>query len=266
MEKVKEKILERKKELERLLRIMEKERHHYPEGSLKVIARGDHVQYYQRIKHNRSTDQTRYLKKSESGLVHGLAQKEYDEALRKLVEKELWGLNQMLRYYPEEHAEDAYRQLLKWKQVLVEPFVVPEEIYVEQWLSETFRRKEFLTDDSSEFITDRGERVRSKSEIMIANALYKNELAYHYERPMFLGDATIYPDFTILKMPERSEIIWEHLGMMDDEMYAANAVRRVNDYEREGYGLGDSLLITMETRACPLSSKQVERVIARHFG
>ena len=73
----------------------------------------------------------------------------------------------------------------------------------------TFRRFVFLEevgagsqirnadDDMSNYITDAGERVRSKSELVIANLLYKNNIPYMYECPLKINNNTVYPDFTV---------------------------------------------------------------------
>lgn len=46
---------------------------------------------------------------------------------------------------------------------------------------------------------------------------------------------TVYPDFTILKMKERREIIWEHFGMMDKPDYQEAAIKKLSRYYENGY-------------------------------
>lgn len=48
-------------------------------------------------------------------------------------------------------------------------------------------------------LTNRGERVRSKSEKIIADCFFRKGIPYKYECPLYLkGLGIIYPDFTIL--------------------------------------------------------------------
>lgn len=69
--------------------------------------------------------------------------------------------------------------------------------------------------------TDRGELVRSKSELLIANLLHDLGLAYDYEAPFTGADGrTVRPDFTVVTDLGES-VIWEHLGMLTDPRYAA---------------------------------------------
>ena len=50
--------------------------------------------------------------------------------------------------------------------------------------------------------------MRSKSEVIISNALREYNIPYLYEKPVTLGkEVTVYPDFTILKLKERREIM-----------------------------------------------------------
>ncbi|MEE3440399.1 MAG: hypothetical protein VZR07_10670, partial [Ruminococcus sp.] len=56
------------------------------------------------------------------------------------------------------------------------------------------------------FETQRGEIVRSKSEVIIADALYYANIPYHYEKPIKVGDRVIYPDFTVLNVKTSLQI------------------------------------------------------------
>ena len=119
--------------------------------------------------------------------------------------------------------------------------------------------------DQYGFITKCGVKVKSKSELIIADNLYYNNIPYKYERPMKLKGIVVHPDFTILNTKTRREVIWEHFGMMDNPEYAQTAVRKKQDYNFEGYFEGDNLIITMETKNAQLNSKQIEMIIQRKF-
>ena len=68
--------------------------------------------------------------------------------------------------------------------------------------------------------------VRSKNEVLIAEALYAAGLEFWYEKRLELvvksGDGyntdVEYPDFTI-RLPDGSIVYWEHFGMMDKKDY-----------------------------------------------
>ena len=108
--------------------------------------------------------------------------------------------------------------------------------------------------------------MRSKSELIIADLLYKEGVPYRYEYPLYLnGLGRIYPDFTVLNTKERKELHWEHLGMMDDAEYAENALRRIAVYEKNGIFPGENLILTHETRKNPLDQKIIKMMIANYL-
>ena len=107
-----------------------------------------------------------------------------------------------------------------------------------------------------------GVRVRSKSEVIIADALDRAGIPYRYEFPTSVkGWGTLYPDFTCLRPSTREEVIWEHFGLMGEPDYAENAVQKLAHYAASGYTIGKNLIATFESAATPLSVKQVQAYI-----
>ena len=65
-----------------------------------------------------------------------------------------------------------------------------------------------------------GTRVRSKSELTIANMLFTNNVPYIYECPYFFDGEILRFDFTALSTVDyESEVVVEHQGMMDLDSY-----------------------------------------------
>ena len=67
--------------------------------------------------------------------------------------------------------------------------------------------------------TSRGEAVRSKSEVIVANSLDGKKIAYQYEQPLELDGITKYPDFTIEDDDSGVTYYWEHCGILRDPAY-----------------------------------------------
>ena len=67
--------------------------------------------------------------------------------------------------------------------------------------------------------TARGELVRSKYEVIIANLLHANRIDYRYEEPLEIDGLTKLPDFTIEDDNTGEKYYWEHLGMLSDGVY-----------------------------------------------
>lgn len=86
--------------------------------------------------------------------------------------------------------------------------------------------------------TGRNELVRSKSEVIVADALADVlaplGLEYGYEVPLtFAGEFPRRPDFTIAR-PGKPTIYWEHLGMLDLAGYRADWTARKKWYAHHG--------------------------------
>ena len=79
--------------------------------------------------------------------------------------------------------------------------------------------------------TERGDLVRSKSELVIADKLYGRGVEYVYEQPLVLPNGhTRYPDFTIADHARGVTFYWEHLGMLDDPGYRARWEKKREEY------------------------------------
>jgi len=101
-------------------------------------------------------------------------------------------------------------------------------------------------------LTSTGVAVRSMSELVIAEALTGAGLIYEYERPLKLGGSTRYPDFTIDDEISGRRILWEHLGMLDNEGYWRSWQQKLAWYRANGVlpesegGGPEGMLVTSE--------------------
>jgi hypothetical protein len=112
------------------------------------------------------------------------------------------------------------------------------------------------------YMTTLGTRVRSKSELNIANTLERLGVAYRYEQKMYVNGRTLYPDFTIL-LPNRDTLIWEHNGLMDNIDYVERAHLKTYDYERAGFRQHRNLIITYEEDI--REPEQIERIVEKYY-
>ncbi len=109
--------------------------------------------------------------------------------------------------------------------------------------------------------TERGEMVRSKSELVIANMLFRMGVPYEYERPLDGENipGRLRPDFSFVD-PAGDLLIWEHLGLLvrDDYRKAWNWKR--DWYEKNGYSEGKNLFTTADDERGGLDSTVVKAV------
>ncbi|MDD7025068.1 MAG: hypothetical protein PUI37_09435, partial [Oscillospiraceae bacterium] len=136
---------------------------------------------------------------------------------------------------------------------------------VTRWYEEEYQGKEFQ-EGTVGILTEKGERVRSKSEKILADFFYKRNILYKYEKPLYLkGYGTVYPDFTFLSKKTRKEIYWEHEGMIDKQEYARSAVRKIESYQKNDIYPGDRLILTFETEQRVLDSKEIEGLVNKYL-
>ena len=223
-----------------------------PDGTLRINKNKNHISYYRC--HADGNKNGTYLSVKENDLVKSLAQKSYDRKILHAAEKELYLLQRLEKSNSEPCAEEIYARMSSHRQKLVTPINLPDEEYIYQWKSQLFAPKGFA-ENVPEHYTSRGERVRSKSEILIADTLTDMNIPYLYEKPLCLGSTIIHPDFTILQVHTRRTLFLEHFGMMDDPEYANAAVSRIHLYIRHGILPGDRLIMTFETKSSPLNMK-----------
>ena len=234
-----------------------------PDGKLLFRRYGNKVYYFCRTDAGDTTG--KYIKTNEHAFAAALAQKDYDEKVLKLAQEELHHIQPLLKQYEKGQIETVYDKLQMPRQKLIQPIVIPDEQFVRDWQSVSYEKKGF-SDHAPEYFTAKGERVRSKSEIIIADTLRRNGIPYRYEFPLKLkGSGIIHPDFTVLNIRLRKVFLWEHFGMMDASEYSEKALERITNYEKNGYYPGSHLIITYETSSHPLRTKLIEELISHYL-
>ena len=262
MEQIRKLLEERKEYLLRLKSEKEKSLRTAPEGMLRVCSSRNRVQYYQRT--DPKDFNGIYIKEKDAWLARGLAQKDYDQKILKVIENELEYIEKYLSSDSVQSAEQVYERLHKERQKLICPIRETDEQYVQKWKAIEYEGKGFA-EDAPEFYTNRGERVRSKSEKMKADKLKRLGVPYRYEAPLYLGrNCVLHPDFTVLNIRTRKEYYYEHFGMMDKPEYVESALKRIELYEKNGIFPGDNLLFSWETMAMPLNMRIVETMLRRY--
>lgn len=251
---------------EQLIKICNEKRNalqNVPEGSLRISSSRNRVQYY--LRNDPKNFVGSYIAKKDLPMVQQLAQKEYDKKILTSAEQEIHAIDQYLKECPKRYVEEVYESMHIEKQKLVIPILETVEQFVKKWQQNSYEGKTFA-EDAPALFTAKGERVRSKSEVIIADLLEREKIPYHYEKPIWLkGWRNVYPDFTVLNVLQRKEIYWEHLGMMDDPEYAEKAIQKIEMYQKNHIFPGDNLILTYETKNFPLNQKNILNVIQHYL-
>jgi hypothetical protein len=251
-----------KQELEQAGKQAEKILRNAPLGKLRVDRGGGHASFYWMKGETRDENHVgTYIKKKDEILIAALAQKDYARCVARKSAEQLKIITGFLKKFEPGSVEQIYADLIEERKQFVDPIVMPADAYAEKWKSLPYEGKAFF-DSDPEIYTEKGERVRSKSEKIIADKLTLMGIPYKYECPLNLrGLGKVYPDFTVLNVRTRKEFYWEHLGMMDQPDYCKSALSKVEIYEKNGLMPGKELLLTHETKGHPIQTGIVENMI-----
>lgn len=258
-----------------------------PEGSLDI----SHTRGFTQYRHRLTNRQVLYLGKDESSLAMRLAQKSYARMILSEAGKEITAIDKALVAFekcgdnglsssalsicePKSHSlhlpafhlglqgiESIYNNLPEEKRKLVTPYVVPTAEFVVEWESNKVESGQIFGQGAL-YQTERGENVRSKSEVIIADKLFHAGIPYKYEQPFETASGYLYPDFTVLRTSTRDEIVWEHFGLMDNVDYCNRCIKKLNAYSQEGIFPGKGMIATFETSSSPLNIRQIDQIIS----
>lgn len=233
-----------------------------PEGRLRLSKSQNYLQYYHCTEKKKKGT---YITKNNQELTSKLAQKSYDEKVLCLAEKRYSQITKLARDYEEDELEKIYVQEHIERQKLIKPVEATWEQKLDEWKRKEYKGKEFQ-EGTPIILTEKGERVRSKSEKIMADYFFRHGIEYKYECPLYLnGVGTVYPDFTFLSRKTGEEIYWEHNGKVDEANYARNMVRKIQVYENNNIFQGERLILTYETEQTILNTGKIEQLVKRYL-
>lgn len=108
-------------------------------------------------------------------------------------------------------------------------------------------------------------RVRSKGELIMAEALHAAGFEFYYEKRLELYDEdgnikVVYPDFTIV-FPSGFIVYWEHKGRLDDRNYMLRDIDKTQLYYHNGIFEPHNLIVTTDGPNNMTDMEAVNRII-----
>lgn len=229
-----------------------------PEGKVIVNNQRGKRRYYHKV------GGTRFYIKDPS-VVSALMQKEYDSKMLGIYSNQLRAIESAIQSI--EGTSSAAEKLIKPSQqgiVRPRPLGESDVEWLKHYSTQRYYTKGFRQGDPEHYSL-RGRRTRSKSEAEICNCLDDMGLYYRYEERVDLYGCVVHPDFTCYNSRTRKVYYWEHCGMVADQKYADDMVRRLNVYRENGIYPGENLILTFETLANPLNVKIIRDVISKYL-
>ena len=215
----------------------------------------------------------RYLGAKDRNEIMKLATKSYITKLDKAAQLEKSQIDrciEVLESKTDDKGKDkadtdlVYGNMPDYIRANTSPCELTDDGFAERWQKEKYNSKWKKKTDTV-YETPRGEKVRSKSEWIIACMLDKAGVPYRYEEIVPLNEdfgVFLHPDFTVLNKRTRKVYYWEHFGAMGNNDYVENNfMPKIRDFYNFGFLPGDKLLITFESAGYPIDTTDVKRII-----
>ncbi len=203
----------------------------------------------------------KYVKSKDLDTVRDTVQKSYDESVHHVLLNQRYQIERFLKLYDITAIVRTFEKMSEARKQLVEPLVPTDEQYIEEWYDRHHGGQNTFPMQNT-YMTARGEKVRSKSEKIIADLFDKYKIPYRYEPMLELESGqSVCPDFVVLNVRRRKTLYWEHFGLVSDDEYAKRTLKKMNIYEESGFIIGRDILFSMESEEAPLNTKMLERKI-----
>lgn len=111
--------------------------------------------------------------------------------------------------------------------------------------------------------TAKGEYVRSRAEVILADALASCRIPYRYEQALSIENHLYYPDFTTINPLSGKPVYIEYCGM-DTAEYEDRLQKKLQAYSKFGIREGKQLIIIREYNML-MDSKSIRRLIENFF-
>lgn len=231
-------------------------------GKIRIVPHKNTMQFYLITKKNDTTG--KYLPRQQDDFAKALIQYDYDDKILRSAKRELAAIKKLLVHNKKSGIQKVFQRFSKNRKLLVEPVTLLDKVYESHWQSQKKPGNDLF--NSPEFLTANGEKVRSKSEVIIADTLFRLKIPYKYEMPLELKNGSIiYPDFCCLNLRTRQEIYWEHFGLMDEPSYVSKTISKIQNIQNSGYNLGENFIFTMENPELPLNPKFVQTMAEKYL-
>lgn len=232
-----------------------------PAGHLVTKRNGANYKWFNRTSvPGRAKPDMIYIPKKDFRLASGLATKQYLEMKIADLRKEIKALEQYVSLHEAigPTAEENVAANVPLRELVDKLVLTPED--GRKWMLAEYERAPSHSGELK-FRTLAGYMVRSKSEMIIANMLFERGIPFRYEMVQRLNGIITYPDFTILDLPRKKILYWEHFGMMDEETYRKRIPSKIMEYLQCGVIPGDNLIMSFESAQSPLDSNKVLTLI-----
>lgn len=238
-----------------------------PQGTLQRRDKSYGFEYY-----TRKDGVEVYIPKSQHSLVNDLKRRRVLETAESIAKGNIKAMERLLKEYEPLDFEKIERSLPQSYRGL-EPakpnFASGEKTYFGAKGQHFIQSENPYMRENLVNSTYFGLKTRSKSEAIIAEALYRAGFSVYYEKKIILYDEfgnkkTAYLDFVVPLTPFY-EMGWEHNGLLDDDAYLECNVEKLRLYHLNGIYQPKNLIITADKSGGGLDNEYIECLVQNYL-
>ena len=225
---------------------------------------GSGFSYSQKIVLPNGRNHEVYLGKQDQKLASAIAGRMIAEKRLMDLQQELKMLDASIAYLQKESNEQQFRKKHPGLCHLLANFPASISEQAAEWKNVPYNRNQKYPESLKYPTIIPGLIVRSKSEASIVACLERNHVPYHYDEIETISGQELAIDFICRNVRTNQKWYWDHRGMLDSEDYIRKTLYTDSLFYQAGIIQGINLIVTCETRDCPLDPQWVEALI-QHF-
>ncbi len=231
---------------------------------LKSLPRGDLRTYPDGPRKWKWYDGRKPLSKKEPDKAMALSRRKYLELTIREDEEDLAICNSLME---ESKSTDSVSALFnKYPEMdrLHKAFMEEKHKDWDAWGMADYERDRVF-EESARYMSDKGDWVRSKAELAIANWLFARGISYRYEPRMVANGNVYYPDFLIMHPQTGREYILEYFGLCSNDEYLEHNAKKLKDYAKAGILINRTLLVASESEDEPMDYERLTDMLTYFF-
>ncbi len=209
-------------------------------------------------------------------MIHALARKKYLQQSLKLLDKNIPALEKLLAVHKAPTPDNIINALPKTYEELPPRAFLPNLRKKNEWAKADYEQNAYRS-EAKMHITAQGLKVRSKSEVIIADKLDAYGIPYHYDEMIYIENQSLSPDFIILHGHQQDEsyragsayssdepkgfMYWEHCGMVNDPAYMRHHKWKLDMYEKAGIVPWKNLILTYDDEHGNIDARLIDAEI-----
>lgn len=245
-------IMEDLKSQKELKRHYEQRRKNLPEGTLSTATVKGTTYYYRKVNGKKI-----YLGRADNKEVKLLQTRRLLTESLKRINQNCEAMETLIKKYKSIEPDEINRQMPKAYQLIkASDYCFTDWIDLQKWGSAEYD-KSTKYPEGLVHRTLKGECVRSKSEVIIADQLFLKGIEYHYEENLKLGEEVIAPDFKVGVASRQRFRRIEHFGLIGNAKYLEECLWKIRLYINHGYIPWEDIIFTFDSQDGNIDAQQI---------